>query len=128
MDEWVLVDTCVWAEFFNHPHSPEKAKVDELLDADRVVLVGPILAEILIGFRRKDQSDWAVSRLRMAHYIEAEWRDWRAAAEIGRTLQIKGHRLPLTDLVIAAVAQRNGVWIYTTDPHFDLIAGLKRLP
>jgi hypothetical protein len=32
----------------------------------------------------------------------------------------------LTDLVVAAVARRCNAWVYTTDPHFDLIPDLKR--
>ncbi len=82
----MIVDTCVWASFFTKPGSPEKKAVDDLLDSNRVVLLGPLLAEILQGFRRKDQSDWAASRLRMAHYIETSWEEWRAAADLGRDL------------------------------------------
>jgi predicted nucleic acid-binding protein len=126
MDDWVIVDTCVWASFFGKSGSPEKAAVDDLLDADRVALVGPILGETLIGFRRKDQADWVASRLRLAHDIEIEWDDWRSAAELGRDLAAGGHTLPLTDLVVAAVALRRNAWVYTTDPHFDLIPVLKR--
>jgi hypothetical protein len=70
MDEWVLVDTCIWASFFGKPSSPEKVAVDRLLDTDRVALLGPIVAEVLLGFRRKDQADWVASRLQLAHYIE----------------------------------------------------------
>jgi predicted nucleic acid-binding protein len=90
MEEWVYVDTCIWASFFAKPSSPEKAAVDELLDSDRVALVGPILAEVLLGFRRKDQADWVGSRLRLAHYVEADWNDWRAAADLRRDLARKG--------------------------------------
>lgn len=126
MEEWVLVDACIWASFFSKPGSPEKLAVDELLDDNRVALVGPIVTEVLLGFRRQDQADWVASRLRMAHYIEAGWDDWRAAAALGRDLAAKGHRLPLTDLVLAAVALRCQAWVYTTDPHFDLIPKLKR--
>src|SRR5437868_13709579 len=126
MEEWVFVDTCIWASFFGKPSSPEKTAVDELLDADRVALLGPIVAEILLGFRRKDQADWVASRLQLAHYVEAGWDDWRAAADLGRDLAVKGNKLPLTDLVVAAVARRCNAWVYTTDPHFDLIPDLKR--
>jgi predicted nucleic acid-binding protein len=115
-----------WSSFFGKPSSPEKFAVDDLLDADRVALVGPILSEVLLGFRRKDQADWVASRLRLAHYIEAAWNDWRAAAELGRTLAAKGHQVPLTDLVVAAVAKRCNASVYTTDPHFDCIPDLKR--
>src|SRR6516225_9416531 len=126
MEEWVFVDTCVWASFFGKPSSPEKVAVDDLLDSDRVALVGPIVAEVLIGFRRKDQADWVASRLRLAHYVEASWNDWRTAADLGRDLAVKGQKLPLTDLLVAVVAKRCHTWVYTTDPHFDLIPELKR--
>jgi predicted nucleic acid-binding protein len=126
MDEWVFVDTCIWASFFGKANSPEKLAVDDLLDTDRVALLGPIVADILLDFRRKDQADWVTSRLKLAHYVEAGWDDWRAAAELGRDLAAKGNKLPLTDLLVAVVAARCHAWIYTTDPHFDLITDLKR--
>ena len=126
MDDWVFVDTCIWASFFDKPASTEKAAVDELLDADRVTLVGPIVAEVLLGFRRKDQANWVASRLRMAHYVEVGWNDWRSSADLGRELASQGKKLPLTDLLVASVAKRCNSWIYTTDPRFDLIPGLKR--
>ncbi len=128
MDDWVFVDTCVWASFFSKAGSPEKRALDELLDQDRVALIGPVLSEVLMGFRRKDQADWVASRLRHAHYAEARWEDWRAAADLGRELAASGHKLPLTDLVLAVLAKRLDATVYTTDPHFDLIPTLKRYP
>ena len=87
MDDWVFVDTCVRASFFAKPSSPEKLAVDRLLTADRIALAGPIVAEVLIGFRRKDQADWIASRLKLAHYVEPTWNDWQAAADLGVGLQ-----------------------------------------
>jgi predicted nucleic acid-binding protein len=69
----VLVDTLVWSAFFSKPASPEKRAVDLLLDEDRVALIGPILAEVLRGFRRTEEADWVASRLRLAHYLEPSW-------------------------------------------------------
>ena len=126
MDDWVFVDTCIWASFFGKPASTEKAAVDALLDSDRVALIGPVVAEILIGFRRRDQSDWVASRLRMAHFVDAGWDDWQAASDLGRELVSKGHKIPLTDLLLAVVARRCNSWLFTTDPHFDLIPDLRR--
>ena len=126
MDDWVFVDTCIWSSFFTKPSSPEKRAVDELIDADRVALVGPVVAEVLLGVRRTDQADWIASRLRQAHYVETDWNTWRAAAELGRDLAANGHKLPLTDLVVAVIAQRLDASVYSTDPHFDLIPDLKR--
>jgi predicted nucleic acid-binding protein len=126
MDQWVFVDTCIWVPFFRSSGAPEKAAVDGLLDQDRVALVGPIIAEVLVGFRRKDQADWVSSRLRSAHYAEVSLDDWSSAADLGRELMSLRHQIPLTDLVVAVVARRCNSWIYTTDPHFDLVEGLKR--
>jgi predicted nucleic acid-binding protein len=126
MDDWVFVDTCIWAEFFVSPGSPEKVAVDRLLDLDRVALIGPIVSEVLLGFRRKDQADWVGSRLRLAHYVEARLEDWQAGADMGRDLAARGAKLPLTDLIVSVVARRCQASVYTTDPHFDLIHDLKR--
>src|SRR5260370_9474706 len=122
MEEWVLVDTCIWASFFSKPSSPEKIAVDQLLDSDRVALAGAVAGEVRLGFRRKDQADWVASRLQLTYYMEATWDDWRAAANLGRDLAAKGTKVPLTDLLVATLAQRCRAWVYTTDPHFDLIA------
>jgi predicted nucleic acid-binding protein len=57
----------------------------------------------------------------MAHYVEAAWDQWRAAADLGRSVAANGHKLPLSDLILAAVVTRCNSWIYTTDPDFDVI-------
>lgn len=124
--DWVLIDTGIWSAFFSKPASRVKRSVDTLLDEDRVALTGPVLAEVLRGFRRKEQAEWVASRLRLAHYLEPSWEDWRNAAALGRELAAGGHDVPLTDLVIAALARRVQSFVFSADPHFDLIAGLKR--
>lgn len=126
MEDWVLADTLIWASFFSKPDSHEKRAVDDLIDADRVVLIGPIVAEVLLGFRRTAQADWVASRLRADHFLETTWDDWKSAAEIGRELAAKGHSIPITDLIVAAVAKRTGTAVYSTDPHFDSSPELKR--
>ena len=126
MEDWVFVDTCIWASFFTRPSSREKLAVDVLLAQDRVALVGPVVAEVLRGFRRQEQADWAGSRLRLAHYVTAEWDDWRQAAQLGREQARLGRDLPITDLVLAAVALRLSSYVYTADPHFGGIDGIKR--
>ena len=124
----VLIDTCIWVGFFNRTQSTERMTVDPLLDDDRAAITGMILAEILQGFRRDDQADWVASSLKGLHALEPTWDDWRFVAKLGRQLIASGHRLPLTDPAIAAIALRNDCFVLTTDPHFDLIAGLKRFP
>jgi predicted nucleic acid-binding protein len=126
LDDAVLIDTCIWDAHFRNSQSAEKSSVDGLIDDDRAVLMGPILAETLLGYRRDEHADWIGSVLESLHYLNVTWTDWSAAAKLGRRPAANGHSLPLTDLAIAAVAFNRDVAVYSTDPHFDLIAGLKR--
>ena len=66
----VLIDTCIWIPYFNRPNSVEKRSVDILLDEDRAAIAGPILTEVLQGFRRQEQADWVASSLRGLHFLE----------------------------------------------------------
>ena len=126
IQQLVLVDTCMWAPFFNRPQSAIKVAFDELLDADQVAIIGPIVSEVLLGFRRDAEADWVASFLRGVRYLSVTWDEWRTAAYLGRQLRQKSHKLPLSDLVLAAVSLRRGVPILTTDPHFDLVEGITR--
>jgi predicted nucleic acid-binding protein len=49
----------------------------------------------------------------------------RDAAWLGQRLAAAaGHDLPLTDLVLSAVALRREYAVYSTDPHFDVVPDL----
>jgi predicted nucleic acid-binding protein len=116
----------MWIPFFNRPPSRTKRAIDELLEEDRAALIGPILTEVLSGFRRDAQADWVSSALRGVHYLDLAWDDWRSAAKLSRQLAAQGHVLPLSDLALAAAARRFDCYVYTIDPHFDLVPDLKR--
>jgi predicted nucleic acid-binding protein len=124
--DFVLVDTCIWVPYFNRPQSHEKRIVDELLDEDRAVLIGPVLAEILQGFRRHEEADWVASQLRGLRFVDITWDNWIQAARLGRDAAASGQRLPLTDLVLAAVAIERDLSVYSVDPHFDRFEELRR--
>ena len=66
------------------------------------------------------------SLLQGVRFLKIDWDDWTTAAGLGRRLAADGHRLPLSDLVLAAVSIRLDAEIYSIDPHFTLIAELKR--
>ena len=124
--ELILIDTCIWVPHFNRPQSAIKRSVDALIDENRAALIGPVLAEVLTGFRRDAEADWVASALRGLPYLDVTRADWRTAARLNRMLAAQGNRLPLTDLALAAVALRHGCALWTTDPHFDLLPSLKR--
>ena len=125
--EPVLVDTCMWVSFFNRPQSKIKKVIDELLDDDRVMMIGPVLAEVLVGFRREQQAQWVASFLSGTEFESLRWDDWCHVASLERQLKSKGHDdVPQTDCVVAATALDRRWLVYSDDPHFDLIDWLPR--
>jgi predicted nucleic acid-binding protein len=55
--------------------------------------------------------------------------DWHGAGRALQALRLSGITLPLSDAIIAAVAQRHGVSILTADAHFQhLSVGLVKAP
>jgi predicted nucleic acid-binding protein len=128
MADLVLIDTVIWAAFFSKKRSLHKSAVADLLDEDRAAIIGPILAETLLGFTRDAEAAWVASAWAGVQYVEVSWKDWRKAAKLGRHLAGSGHYLPLSDLALAAAAQRHQCSLYSIDPHFDRIPNLKRYP
>jgi len=70
---------------------------------------------------KKRKADWIASRLKAALEVILSWEDWQAAADLGRSLAVQEHKLPVTGLVINAVCLRLNMEVYTTDPHFDRV-------
>lgn len=128
MSEKVVVDTCIWVNFFNRPQSAEKQAVDALIDQDRAVVPGPVLAEVVQGCGNRREAEWVASLLAGQRGPAITDDDWREAGLLGLDLRRKKAILPLSDLVIAALALRHDMAVYSTDPHFRKVPGLRRYP
>ena len=121
----VVADTTVWIEFFNDPESEEKQIIDLLIDEDELALVGPVLAELLQGCRTPGEVDTILDHISALPFLEMNFSAWRRAGEVSSNLRRKGTTLPLMDVIIAALALEHDAEIFTTDPHFQKIPGLK---
>ncbi len=121
----VIVDTSVWIEYFNRPQSVEKHAVDALIDTDRLVLTGVVLAELLQGCRTSREADAILLHLRALRFLEMTFASWRRTGELSSALRQRGITLPLSDLIVAALAQEHGCSVFTLDPHFRQIPGLR---
>jgi predicted nucleic acid-binding protein len=124
----VIADTSVWIPFFNLPGSPEKQEIDALIDADRLVLVGVVLAELIQGCRTAREADMIVSNLAGLRFLDTSFSSWRQAGELSFSLRRKGITLPLSDLVIAVLAIEHHCQVYSLDPHFEHIPDLALHP
>ncbi len=69
MADLVLIDTCIWVPFFARKKSLHKSAAADLLDPDRAATIGPILAEVLLGFTKDTEADWVASALAGVQYV-----------------------------------------------------------
>lgn len=120
----VLVDTSAWIDFFVRPASASKRTVDRLLDEDAVLLCGIVLAELLQGIKSARELRAVRTHFDALPYAEVDRPSWELAGSLSRTHRSRGLTIPLTDMVIAALALRRDAAVLTLDPHFSAIDGL----
>lgn len=120
----VIADTSIWIPFFNRPDSAEKTALDILIDADEVALVGVVLAELLQGCRTPSERDALSDALLALPYYEVTQSTWLQTSDLSAALLRKGVTLPLSDLIIAALAIEQDCRIYSLDTHFKKIPGV----
>lgn len=126
MPAGVVVDTTVWIDFFRGRNAPVLTAMRHLLRSHQVVMVGMVMAEVLQGIRTATELEEAQDHLAALPYFEMTAETWHVAAALSRTLRRGGHTLPLSDLIIAALAMQHDLAVYSTDPHFLRIPGLAR--
>ena len=121
----VIADTSVWIPFFNRPDSTEKIALDLLIDADEVALVVVVLAELLQGCRSQSERNSLSDALLALPYYEVTQSIWLQTGDLSATLLRRGVTLPLSDLIIAALAIEHECQAYSLDAHFKKIPGLR---
>jgi predicted nucleic acid-binding protein len=124
----VLVDTSVWIVFFREGSSPAARKLDMLLEEGEACICGLIEAELLPGLHRKDR---ARVRALMAGLpcLETATDIWTDVADIQERSLAQGlGPFSIPDLIVAAVALRHEVPLFSLDKHFlsiTRVTGLK---
>ena len=95
-----------------------------MIDAEEVVLVGVVLAELLQGCRTPAERDSLSDALLALPYYEVSRSTWSQAGAPSAPLLRKGITLPLSDLIIAALAIERNCRVYSLHGHFKKIPGL----
>lgn len=119
----VLVDSCVWIRA-NQPGGDLMAKValETLLEEDEAAFCDPVRLEVLGAMRREGRPrfDAFFSLVPYLTMTDAMWDD---AVRVGRVLADQARvTLPWNDVLIAAIALRHQVRVYTLDAHFQTLA------
>jgi predicted nucleic acid-binding protein len=125
MSTRIIADTSVWIEFFRDERSLISIHLQGLLRSGRVALTGMVLAEILQGVKGAREAAMVKKSLEPLTFMEISRKMWEIAGEMSASLRRKGLTIPLSDILIASVALNTDCEVFTTDPHFDSIPGLR---
>ncbi len=124
----VLVDTSVWAR----SHRPDLAWFAGALEDGRIAVCDQIVMELLWSAR--DLADFRATEaaLLACPWYPVEPTDWDEARRVFGELAARGplhHRqVKIPDLLIAAVAARNGLVVVHYDADYDVIASVTGQP
>lgn len=118
----VLVDTCIWSYALRSKNEEIVARLTELINDSRVVVIGAIRQEILSGIKSKKQFKQIKQNLSAFDDIALKQMDYELAAEVFNNLRTKGIQGANTDFLICAVAINHNLKIYTNDQDFENFA------
>ncbi len=119
----VLPDTSVWVDYLRLGERGPAAELDDLLAGGRVLVCGPVAAELVAGVAEGRRAElWAL--LAGLPWADAERADWRAVGELAGALRRAGTSVPLTDVHIAVAAMSAGARLWSRDTDFARIAEL----
>ena len=119
-----IVDTSIWIDYFNSVKDKKAELVNQLIDADEIIVLPVILQETLQGIR--ENKIFELTKELMLSYnfinIDAIYSAIRSA-ELYRFLRQKGIsiRKP-NDCLIAAICIDNKIPLFHNDKDFDNIA------
>ncbi len=115
----VLIDTSAWIDFFRDTGGAAGDLVAELIRLDQACLTGPVMAELLHGAKGKRETKELDTVFATIPILDVIGEDWINTGTILQALRKKGLSVPLTDVLIASVAQRNKMAVLTLDKHFQ---------
>jgi predicted nucleic acid-binding protein len=118
----IVVDTAVWADWFNGTGSPAVDHLDHSLERRDAGLVPVILTEVLQGFRADRDFERARALLIRLPVLTLDNDGHAAAARLFRRLRSKGITVRGTiDCIIAQTCITAGVELLSTDQDFAAI-------
>lgn len=123
----LLPDTCVWIDFLRNRDTTLTQQLEQALLQGEVYTCGVVLYELLQGIRTPGEEQQVRLAFDALVMCEAMAKTWVAAAGISSDLRSRGITLPMSDIIIAAVALEHGLTVMTVDQHFQQIPGLSLL-
>ena len=126
-NEIVIADTTVWIHFLRGSGIQFQERLVPLIMADKLATTPVIIMEILRGAKSEQEYDKLTKDLAALRNFDVSQKVWERACKLGYTLRQKGVNIPLTDTLIAAVAQENNAILLHDDRHYEMIASITPL-
>lgn len=121
----VLVDTCIWSLALRRKNNQTNhqqvivEKLHQLIDEQRIVMLGVIRQEILSGIQHQEQFERIRNKLRPFPDYPITTTDFETAAKFFNRCRTKGIQGSDTDFLICAVANAYDFTIMTFDKDFE---------
>ena len=118
----ILVDTCIWSLALRRSSPqdlPQIRELKELINEQRVVMIGAIRQEILSGIREQLQFDLLRDKMRAFPDFPLLQEDYETAAAFFNDCRRAGIQGSATDFLICAVSARHSLPIFTVDNDFS---------
>ncbi len=127
----ILVDTSVWSQVLRRNSNGKSKQIEglkllELIQEQRVEIIGPVRQELLSGIRANKQFLELQEKLRAFVDLDIQSIDYERAAEMANICRGEGVQGSHIDFLICSVSERYHLSIFTTDRDFILYA--KHLP
>lgn len=120
----IIVDTSIWIEYFknNQKYVPF---IEDNLNLENILISGPIISELLHGVKSEKEYKLLSESISAVPYAECVYDDWIKTGETLYNLKKKGIAVPLTDILISAIAIRHDASVLSLDKHFKSIDMIK---
>lgn len=119
----IVVDTTVWADWFNGAQTPEVDRLDQALAVQEAGLTPLILTEVLQGFRADADFERARALLARLPVLELDVDGHVAAAGLFRRLRRRGIAVRgAVDCIVAQTCMLAEAELLTKDRDFTAIA------
>ena len=121
----IIPDTNKFIDFWKHPTDD----VRKIFEEQEIIICGVIRAELLQGAVSAKDFNEIVSGLDSFQEVDLVMDDWNRLGENLYLLRIKGITVSLADAIIATVAIKYGLSVWTNDKHFimmkNILSGLE---
>ncbi|MBQ0162219.1 MAG: PIN domain-containing protein [Treponema sp.] len=116
----ILCDTNVLIDYWRNPVELKKLNISR----DKHSICGIVKSELLHGALTDDEADRMIGFFNSFNLITIDEYDWEFSGLMLQTIRQQGFTLPVTDVLIAYLAIKYDIPVWTKDKHFTVIKAI----